>query len=88
MLGKNGIQNMTTETVKLRRKVAHAAMIYKQEVMEEGPNYIRDTFQVNTTDPRAALRRQSTIRHCHQMNITYSRNNLKKFDSFCQPLRL
>ena len=81
-----GITRTGIDSLSLRRKLAHSAMIYKQVVLEEGPNYLRRTFPLKPPDARAHLRRQSTIVHPYQLTIPQTRTTLAKFSAFCGPL--
>ena len=82
-----GIDSGTVDALALRRKVGHCTMMYKQTVLEEGPDYVRRTFPPKPPDPRAHLHRQSTTCHPHQVLIPQGKNNLAKFDASCGPLR-
>lgn len=82
-----GLEHVNIDTLKTRRTVAHASMLYKQCVLRTGPNYLRDAFPQTFTDPRAHLRRQSTLKHDHQLTITSQRNDLAKFTKYCLPMK-
>eukprot|EP00914_Ancora_sagittata_P029403 GHVO01058161.1.p1 GENE.GHVO01058161.1~~GHVO01058161.1.p1 ORF type:complete len:199 (+),score=7.45 GHVO01058161.1:253-849(+) len=71
----------------VRRKTAHAAMIFKQTVQRQPPNNTGELFPEAPPDPRAHLRRASTTCHAHQLSIRRSPRDLKIYELFCKPFR-
>ena len=83
MLGVNAdILSLTT-----RRKTAHAAMLYKQTIMNIGPGTIRNLYPAAPADPRAHLRRTSTSVHPYQLKVERKTNDLKIYELFCGPFK-
>ena len=82
-----GLTSNPLDSLSIRRKTAHATMLYKQSVLCQGPNYIRKTFPINNDDSRSHLRRTATEKHPYQLKIPYSRNSLQKFNKFCSPIK-
>ena len=74
-------------TLSVRRKTAHAAMIYKQTILHQPPNNTGELFPEAPPDPRSHLRRASTTCHPHQLTVKRSPRDLKIYEQFCNAFR-
>jgi hypothetical protein len=82
-----GVQQTMLPSMTTRRRTAHATMIYKQSVMGQGPNVVHQLFTLAAPDTREHLRRNTTVRHRHQLNLNKKPRDLKIYDMFCSPFQ-
>ena len=84
-----GLNHRPIDSLETRQKVAFMCMVYKQVVLGEGPNFIRDNFPIKPPGPRDHLSRTTTEKHQYQLSFPLPPTgcaHLKRFNDFCTPL--
>ena len=82
-----GLQAEPLPSMTTRRNTSHAAMVYKQSILGQGPSVVQELFRPAPPDPRSHLRRSSTEQHPHQLHVPRNTRDLKIYEQFCIPFR-